>query len=321
MKNVRFSARTLMSAIMFIGINVAWMQGSSSQVAPVGLAASTPLSVPLAATSVANQSYQNTNPQEQRIYPGLNSALWMRWSAEYRASSTQAYRLAALQLEAALRAPQWTAALEQTGQYTKLPPAVIFDLDETLFDNSPYDAAMVEKGLDYDPTTFVQWNASGGIHALPGALEFAKDAARRGATLFYITNRSLKEKAVTIQNLHRLGFPIRSADHLLFKGGRPRNSTLEWTSDKTARRRFVAQNYRVLLLLGDDFNDFLSIPAHATVQQRLQLQSRYKNYWGSRWIILPNPHYGSWERSLVGEARGSAALHRKVAALILSPKL
>ena len=39
-------------------------------------------------------------------------------------------------LETALHDRSWTAALEQTGAYQSLPPAVILDLDETVLDNS-----------------------------------------------------------------------------------------------------------------------------------------------------------------------------------------
>ena len=37
----------------------------------------------------------------------------------------------------ALKEKKWTAAIEQTGEYKKLPPAVVLDVDETVLDNSP----------------------------------------------------------------------------------------------------------------------------------------------------------------------------------------
>lgn len=248
-----------------------------------------------------------------RAYPGLNSVLWMSQAAEWRAACTQAYKLATLQLDAALRAPKWTAAVEQTGNYAKLPPAVIFDIDETLFDNAPYDALMVQAGKGYDPTSFMNWNESGRIRALSGSVSFAQAVARRGVTPFYITNRSAGEKAVTLRNLRRLGFPVRSDAQLLLKGAKP-----EWTSDKTFRRGFVAQRFRVLLLIGDDFNDFLSAPATSTTQQRLQLKARYDAYWGDKWIIIPNPHYGSWERAITQGKAGAEAVSRKLDALAVA---
>ena len=62
----------------------------------------------------------------------LNSILWTQTSAEYIANTKQAYQMAAVNLDQALADPQWTAALEQTGDYTGLPPAIIVDLDQTL---------------------------------------------------------------------------------------------------------------------------------------------------------------------------------------------
>ena len=52
---------------------------------------------------------------------------------------------------------RWTAApKEQTGAYQSLPPAVVVDVDESIFDNSGYQAWMVLKDTTFDPKT---WNA------------------------------------------------------------------------------------------------------------------------------------------------------------------
>lgn len=234
----------------------------------------------------------------------------MSQSAEWRAACTQTYHLAATQLDEALGDKRWTAAVEQNGDFASLPPAVIFDIDETLFDNSPYNALMEKKGADYDEASFMRWNESDRIRAVSGSLAFAQNTARRGVTLLYVTNRGAEEEAVTLRNLRRLGFPVRSEEHLLLKNERP-----EWTGDKTSRRAFVAKRFRVLLLIGDDFNDFLSAPAKATPQQRFQLKARYDSNWGTKWIILPNPAYGSWERSETQGEEGKAALQNKIEAI------
>ena len=262
------------------------------------------------AKALSTRSVAVVPTPDAQNYSGLDSALWMSQSAEWRAACTQTYRLATIELDKALRDSRWTAAVEQSGEFAALPTAVIFDIDETLFDNSPYDALMEKTGEEYDPASFARWNESGRIRALSGSLAFAQNAAKRGVTLFYITNRSAEEKAVTLRNLQRLGFPVRSDEHLLLK-----NERAEWTGDKTFRRAFVAKRFRVLLLVGDDFNDFLSAPATATPAQRLQLKARYNANWGTKWIILPNPAYGSWERSETQGEKGAAALRNKIEAL------
>ena len=111
--------------------------------------------------------------------------------------------------------------------------------------------------------------------------------------IFYVSNRGAGEEAATRTNLIKLGAPVQTPfDHILMNGERP-----EWTSDKTSRRRFVAQFHRVLLLVGDDLNDF--VPAKPlTRAQREALLEKYSDFWGERWILLSNPLYGSWEGAL-----------------------
>ena len=68
-------------------------------------------------------------------------------------------------------------------------------------------------------------------------------------------------------------------------------------SDKSARRRFVADSYRILLLLGDNFEDFAP-GTQGSVADRAALADKYVTYWGTKWIVLPNPTYGSWEQAI-----------------------
>jgi predicted secreted acid phosphatase len=71
------------------------------------------------------------------------------------------------------------------------------------------------------------------------------------------------------------------------------------TSDKSARRNLVAAGNRILLLIGDDFNDFMSLPpGQGSVADRTNAVDAFERYWGERWFVLPNPTYGSWERTV-----------------------
>ena len=64
--------------------------------------------------------------------------------------------------------------------------------------------------------------------------------------------RSRRVSAVLSRNLESLGLIAQDEmDMILTKYERD-----VWTSDKTTRRDFIAQQYRVLLLVGDDLNDF-----------------------------------------------------------------
>jgi acid phosphatase len=234
----------------------------------------------------------------QAVMDGLNAVAWVQTSVEYRASALQAWRSARLSLERALKDKRWTAALEQTGNARRLPPAIIVDIDETVLDNSPGQARFLLEGSGrYSQQQWEQWSAESRAEPVPGAREFLSAAAARGVTVFYISNRGQQEAEATRRNLVEKGFPFRNAtaadlgDALLLRGERP-----EWTSDKSSRRAAVAAHYRVLMLCGDDLNDFF--PARMKPEERMAKARAYDAWWGERWIILPNPMYGSWEDAL-----------------------
>jgi 5'-nucleotidase (lipoprotein e(P4) family) len=224
----------------------------------------------------------------------LNSTLWAGTAVEHDAAALQAYHLAQLMLDKALRDHNWTAAIEQKGiAFRSLPPAVIMDIDETILDNSPLEARLVAKGMGYDSTLWQDWVAEGKAKPIPGAMEFARYAQARGVTVFYVTNREAAQKPATESNLIKAGFPLRNGvDTLYCRGERP-----NWGSDKTTRRAEIAAHYRVLLLFGDDLGDFVS-GVNTSVANRRVLSKPFQDYWGVKWFVLPNAMYGSWHTAL-----------------------
>jgi 5'-nucleotidase (lipoprotein e(P4) family) len=231
-------------------------------------------------------------PKRALVSPILYPTAWIQTSAEYEAAARQAFNAAARALDAALADSTWTAALEQTGDFAALPPAIITDVDETMLDNSPFEARMAKAGLVYDDPAFDAWVESAEADPIPGALEFATEAARRGVTIFYVSGRGQALEEATRRNLERRGFPLDpGVDVVPATGEQP-----EWTSDKTSRRAWVASRYRVLLVIGDDFNDFVN--GRVPLEQRAELVRENAERWGRRWIVVPNPIYGSWERAL-----------------------
>ena len=235
-------------------------------------------------------------------HPVLHSTTWVRTAPEYDAVAREAFRLAMDRLPEALEHPFWTAAVEQTGGYQELPPAVIVDVDETILDNTPFQARMIHEGEEFDPEAWAAWVEEAAARPVPGALEFARAAERRGVEIFYVTNRDQPLEAATRRNLQAVGFPLGPAgqDRVLTRGERR-----EWTSDKSSRRAAVARRHRILLIIGDDLNDFLS--ARLSPAQRDSLAARYDDRWGRQWIMLPNPLYGSWEDALYGFQSGLSA--------------
>jgi len=237
----------------------------------------------------------------RHTHENLNSVLWMQTSAEYRASTLQAYRTARLQLDAALNDPAWTAAVEQAGNAAVeqagnaagLPPAIILDLDETVLDNSAFQARQVADATAYSSASWNAWVEERKAGAIPGAVAFLKYASSKGITAFYITNRDHQVEDATRDNMAKLDIPIDSSRDTVL--ARHENGWEQ--SDKAARRQAVAANYRILLLVGDNFEDFVG-GTLTTVENRRALAEKYADYWGAKWIVLPNPTYGSWESAI-----------------------
>lgn len=248
----------------------------------------------------------------------LNATLWMQTAPEYRAASEQVYRLAT---ERVANPGPGTAALEQVDvpaeQLARLPTAVILDLDETVLDNTVYQARLVRDHTQFDNKTWGEWVATGQAEAVAGAREFIDAAHRLGHAVFYVTNRDCSSPAPTpadpcpaktasMRNLVTLGIePKADPERMLLRGERP-----DWHS-KTQRRAFIAANYRIIALVGDDLGDFVDPRTFAGDRARLDWR------FGVNWFVLPNPVYGSWNNALDTTEKRYAALRTEPSVLEL----
>lgn len=228
----------------------------------------------------------------------LNSVAWIQRSVEYRAISEQTFRAAADQLDQALQQQDWDALdpAERNNTLAGLKPAVIMDVDETVLDNSPYQARLVRDGLEYDDDTWALWVEERKARPLPGVLEFARAASERGVTVIYLSNRAVELKQATLENLRAEGLPV-AADEVFLGLGMDVPGCEQRGSDKRCRRQLVARDYRVLMQFGDQLGDFIQISPN-TPAHRDQLHARHGQWFGQRWWMLPNPTYGSWEPAL-----------------------
>lgn len=232
----------------------------------------------------------------------LNATLWMQRAVEYRGTAESVYRGAMARLDEALKDPTWDALPpdERTVPASGLPPAVIVDVDETVLDNSPYQARLVRDGAQYDEVSWDAWVREQKARPVPGALEFARYASARGVTIVYISNRAEHLGAPTLANLRAVGFPAKDDSVFLGLGTFVEGCEQEG-SEKRCRRELAGRRYRILMQFGDQLGDFAQIVAN-TPQDRAALYDRHAAWFGQRWWVLPNPSYGSWEPALFNNA-------------------
>uniref|UniRef100_B3EQI4 Acid phosphatase (Class B) n=1 Tax=Chlorobium phaeobacteroides (strain BS1) TaxID=331678 RepID=B3EQI4_CHLPB len=230
----------------------------------------------------------------------FNSLLWMQSSAEYKANTTQAYQAAMKHIDAAISDRSWVAAEEQTGDCSKLPPAVVLDIDETVLDNSKYMGKVVLENGEWSAVTWDEWVALKDATAIPGAVGFINAMKKKNVTVIFISNRECgkrdgsesgcMQETDTIENLAKVGVTDVFPEHVLLKGEKE-----GWTSEKKSRREYVAKKYRIVMLFGDDLGDFLpDVKKNITPAERDRLVEENRANWGKKWFILPNPTYGSW---------------------------
>lgn len=240
---------------------------------------------------------------------GTLSLLWTQTSVEFAAVTRAAFGQAAAALPGLVADPAAFAAVEQTAA-AELPPAVVLDLDETVLDNSAYQVWLIKTGQSYSSATWAAWCDAGEATLIPGALEFLLGAVAQGVTPLYISNRDASCEAATRRNLEALGVPIVEADGVdavLLKKEQP-----TWGSDKGTRRIEVAKRFRIVMLVGDNFGDFLDGIA-LSIADRAALAQPYIGWWGSRWIPLPNPQYGSWDAAAFGHKMTTAPAEQRAA--------
>lgn len=235
---------------------------------------------------------------KQTAHDNLNAVVWMQTSVEYKLLAGQTWRSGLVQLDRAIKSPTWDALTpdEREKPAKGLPMAVIVDVDETVLDNSAYQARLIRDGLSYNDATWGEWVMEEKATAIPGALEFARAASARGVTVFYVTNRAVHLQAATLDNLRKVGFPIKEDKQFLGLGHFVENCEQQ-SSEKNCRRISVGRDYRVLMQFGDQLGDMITIVNNSR-DGREQAVKPYLGWVGERWFVLPNPSYGSWEPAL-----------------------
>ena len=149
---------------------------------------------------------------------------------------------------------------------TDKPYSIVLDLDETVLDNSPYQVQNVKDGTAFNPKNWDAWVQKASAKAVPGAKEFLQYAHQNGVQIYYISDRDASQVDATIKNLEKEGIPVQGKTNLV-------------------------------MLLGDNLVDFADF-SKTSAEERSKKLEELKNEFGEKFIIFPNPMYGSWESTV-----------------------
>ena len=228
---------------------------------------------------------------------------WVKRSVEYQAVTRQVYRNAEAALAGYIDDKSWSAMPEQVGA-EDLPPAVILDVDETVVSNVDFQLTYERPFANHKLNT---WSSNFDARPIAGVREFVRSARALGVAVFFVTNRPCQviagytdpcpQKTTTISDIREVGIDVRP-EYVMLSGERP-----GWDREKLVRRKLIAETHRVIMLIGDDFGDFVPCArqkivapctAAASRKSRAEALQTYDKYWGAGWYILPNPMHGSW---------------------------
>ncbi len=231
--------------------------------------------------------------------------LWVKTSADYAALTRQIYGVAQRDLERFVADTSWSAIPGQTDA-EHLPPAVILDVDETVINNVSFQVSFERPFSD---RKLEMWDREHVAEPVPGVVEFITAAREAGVATFFMTNRPCEkyedeteqcpQKQTVIDGIRELGIDVEP-EFVMLALERP-----DWTGEKVGRRLTIAENYRVIMVIGDDFADFVPCARKrfhppctepATRASRAADVDKYAEYWGNGWYILPGPMHGSWTR-------------------------
>ena len=217
----------------------------------------------------------NSESQETDSVDALIMAtLFNNMAAEYQALCHQAYNIA-------------TYRIDQFKEDTL--NAIVLDIDETVMNNSPFQASMVECKKYFSPEAWKQWCEVANASSIPGVVDFLNYAHSKKFKIFYVSNRTYDVLTRTMHNMDSLGFPQIVRRSYLLKVD---------TGDKQIRRDSITNvmGYNIVMLCGDQLGDFYQDTNDST---RMQMMNDSASKFGDRFIVLPNAMYGTnWTASI-----------------------
>ena len=203
--------------------------------------------------------------------------LWYQNAAEVDALYQQGYNVATNKLKELLKQP------------TNKPYSIVLDIDETVLSNIPFQVKMIKDGTAFNPKLWDEWVQKAEAKPVAGAKEFLQFADKNKVQIYYISDRTDAQVDATIKNLEAQGLPVQGRDHLMFKK--------EGDKSKEGRRQEVLKHTNLVMLFGDNLVDFAEFSTKSE-EDRDKMFEQLKAEFGDKFIIFPNPMYGSWESAV-----------------------
>jgi len=246
---------------------------------------------------VSLQPVQAQSPADETLaVNNLTYAVaWKQTAAEYRALYHQGFNIARLHVDAAL-------ARRRDGDR---PLAVITDVDDTVLLSPAYWGYLISAGEDFfADASWDDWIRANRTVASPGALEFLRYCRDNNVEVFFVTSRDQGDDtfALALNNLVASGFPYADPEHL---------TVLRESSNKEVVQARIRETHEVIVMLGDNLNDFSRRYYVTDVDERSALVEEDRARFGNHYVVFPNPTDGHWIRALFGDSEPPPSLQNR----------
>ena len=231
---------------------------------------------------------ENVSAQETKGIMRSNALLWaIAWketAAEYGALCHQAFNIARWKVDSAVA----------KRKSSDKPLAIISDMDNTIIGATSYWGYLINQQKEFfDDAIWDKWVPKNLISAIPGAKRFLDHCYDKNVEVFYVTNRNQGENTYqyALDQLQYLKFPYADEQHL---------TVYRESSNKMPSKKAISESHELVLILGDNLNDYKRDYYVKDVDERFDIMSDDRDDYGDKFIILPNPTDGHWVRAMFG---------------------
>ena len=166
--------------------------------------------------------------------------------------------------------------------------AVILDADETVISNLTYQTERARAGLGYSPESWAAWVRRREATPLPGAAAFLARVRALGGKVVIVTNRlgSECDDTIAVFTAHALAF-----DAMLCRpDGSPSDKNPRFEQVRGGGAPGLGRAVEVVAFVGDNILDFPNLSQKVKDGGDAGFAA-----FGTRFFVLPNPMYGSWQ--------------------------